>query len=487
MESLRLCLLFWKREEAAAADEPRRIEDYRPGYPRFTALLSAHKPFLICRTFNKVRARLLLLKQDRLCALEQGLEEVDREEPSPLFLGKSRCDRNDARKSLLSEIEVCLADYDQFVERTSRMLGLGSAQPRDVESLQNWLEGTGCLDREEAAYLTHRHDLTSLAPMGDTAVLQLETWIEDRLIRLWRGFRKNRFHVTSNDANVYIYTGPVIRRTAKALLLVLISVLLLTPVIICNLVGTFLARIFVIMVSTACYLLILSELTKSRAIELTLAGATVTKDPKAHMLTHQNERPEKCPIQTCEYHIKGFARKYDRNRHTLTHYEGAMVCGFCTGPGSPAEKSFNRADVFKRHLTAVHGVEPPKSAKETVPWVGAGKRLVHTPTTTSKCTTCSQCFDNAQDLYEHLDGCVRRIVLQRAPAETTNARRLAEGGNDGNVPKTLEGNSKRKPSTYSTDPENICNADVTARTKQVTDDEKNSETSKSPLHDSVLR
>lgn len=46
------------------------------------------------------------------------------------------------------------------------------------------------------------------------------------------------------------------------------------------------------------------------------------KDLKAHMLTHQSERPEKCPIVTCEYHLKGFARKYDKSRHTLTHYKG---------------------------------------------------------------------------------------------------------------------------------------------------------------------
>jgi hypothetical protein len=85
------------------------------------------------------------------------------------------------------------------------------------------------------------------------------------------------------------------------------------------------------------------------------------------MLTHQNERPEKCPITTCEYHVKGFARKYDKNRHTLTHYKGTMVCGFCPGSGSAAEKSFNRADVFKRHLTTVHGVEqnPPNSRKKS--------------------------------------------------------------------------------------------------------------------------
>lgn len=169
----------------------------------------------------------------------------------------------------------------------------------------------------------------------------------------------------------------------------------------------------------------------------------VFKDLKAHMLTHQNERPEKCPIQTCEYHIKGFARKYDKNRHTLTHYKGTMVCGFCPGSGSPAEKSFNRADVFKRHLTAVHGVEqtPPNSRKKTPTGVAAGKKLTgYAPDATGKCSTCSQTFSNAQDFYEHLDDCVLRIVQQEDPAEAINAQRLAEVENDKLVHQTLEKN-----------------------------------------------
>jgi hypothetical protein len=87
------------------------VEDYRPGYPRFTALLSAYDPYFLCRRFSKLRARLLLLKQDRLSVLEQKLEQVDHEETSPLFLGKSRCDRNSERISLLSDIESCLANY----------------------------------------------------------------------------------------------------------------------------------------------------------------------------------------------------------------------------------------------------------------------------------------------------------------------------------------------------------------------------------------
>ncbi|KAF2747504.1 zinc finger-containing protein [Sporormia fimetaria CBS 119925] len=149
----------------------------------------------------------------------------------------------------------------------------------------------------------------------------------------------------------------------------------------------------------------------------------VFKDLKAHMLTHQNERPEKCPITTCEYHVKGFARKYDKNRHTLTHYKGTMVCGFCPGSGSPAEKSFNRADVFKRHLTSVHGVEqnPPNSRKKSP----TGKKAYSgQQQSAGTCSTCSVTFANAQEFYEHLDDCVLRVVQQADPSDEINQRLL---------------------------------------------------------------
>lgn len=184
----------------------------------------------------------------------------------------------------------------------------------------------------------------------------------------------------------------------------------------------------------------------------------VFKDLKAHMLTHQNERPEKCPIQTCDYHIKGFARKYDKNRHTLTHYKGTMVCGFCPGSGSAAEKSFNRADVFKRHLTSVHAVEqtPPNSRKKTSGNVNSTKKLSgYAPDATGKCSTCSGTFSNAQDFYEHLDDCVLRIVQQEEPSEAINAARLAEVEQDQAVHETLRNNALPITTTnvYSADEE----------------------------------
>jgi hypothetical protein len=173
----------------------------------------------------------------------------------------------------------------------------------------------------------------------------------------------------------------------------------------------------------------------------------VFKDLKAHMLTHQNERPEKCPIATCEYHIKGFARKYDKNRHTLTHYKGTMVCGFCPGSGSAAEKSFNRADVFKRHLTSVHGVEqnPPNSRKKSP---GGRKTYSGQANVSGTCSTCSVTFANAQEFYEHLDDCVLRVVQQTDPSEAINQRLLTSVAEDKDVTETLDRNGLSKSIEY---------------------------------------
>ncbi|HEX3770926.1 MAG TPA: hypothetical protein VHV30_08690, partial [Polyangiaceae bacterium] len=181
------------------------------------------------------------------------------------------------------------------------------------------------------------------------------------------------------------------------------------------------------------------------------------KDLRAHMLTHQNERPEKCPIQTCEYHIKGFARKYDKNRHTLTHYKGTMVCGFCPGSGSGGEKTFNRADVFKRHLTSVHAVEQvaPNSRRKSPTLHGRTTLSVATSgpvmglasrgglasgvaPPTGRCSTCGGVFASAQDFYEHLDDCVLRVVQQIDPSEAINEMHLAAIAKDSDVRATLE-------------------------------------------------
>ncbi|KAF2177639.1 hypothetical protein K469DRAFT_696412 [Zopfia rhizophila CBS 207.26] len=122
-------------------------------------------------------------------------------------------------------------------------------------------------------------------------------------------------------------------------------------------------------------------------------------------------KPEKCPVAICEYYVKSFAGGYGKNRHTLTHYQGTMVCGFCPGSSSDAEKSFNRAIVFKRHLTAVHGVEqnPPNAHKSRT----SRKSYSGAQNVAGTCSICSVLFANAQEFYGHLDDCILNVVQQQ--------------------------------------------------------------------------
>jgi hypothetical protein len=82
-------------------------------------------------------------------------------------------------------------ETDDLAERTFHIFSLGEARDGDITSLRNWLDGNGCLAREESAYLETNHsELVSLAPVADNATLQLEAWVEMRLGRLCQRFRK---------------------------------------------------------------------------------------------------------------------------------------------------------------------------------------------------------------------------------------------------------------------------------------------------------
>lgn len=69
------------------------------------------------------------------------------------------------------------------------MLNYDRARGRDVEALQNWLEGTGSIDRVETEYLTQSQELVSLVSVKDNAVSRLEDWVEDKLIRFFSRHR----------------------------------------------------------------------------------------------------------------------------------------------------------------------------------------------------------------------------------------------------------------------------------------------------------
>jgi len=72
-------------------------------------------------------------------------------------------------------------------------MGLKKAPAYDTRNLQNWVIGTGSLDRDETCYLGHG-DLVSLVPPDDNATARLESWVENALIWSYKGFRQVRAH-----------------------------------------------------------------------------------------------------------------------------------------------------------------------------------------------------------------------------------------------------------------------------------------------------
>lgn len=109
------------------------VEDYPAGYPRYSALISSYDPFFAFRSFRRLRARLLLLKQDELSILEEQFDQVDRLEASPLFLGQRRADRNTVRASIVSQIDSKLADYGGLKCKCPRKLTIDTSQmPRST-------------------------------------------------------------------------------------------------------------------------------------------------------------------------------------------------------------------------------------------------------------------------------------------------------------------------------------------------------------------
>lgn len=70
------------------------------------------------------------------------------------------------------------------------MLKYEPAKLRDISSLQNWVNGNSCLAPAETSYLTYCKELLNVASSDDDAITRLEAWVEDSLIRFYKGFRK---------------------------------------------------------------------------------------------------------------------------------------------------------------------------------------------------------------------------------------------------------------------------------------------------------
>ncbi|KAK1244190.1 hypothetical protein MKX08_002328, partial [Trichoderma sp. CBMAI-0020] len=177
------------------------------------------------------------------------LERLDRDEVAKLSPGSCRADKNEDRQAVLAEIGVALADYDTL-------------KPC-INSL-NWVESTGCVARAETACLERGEDLVSLTTPEDNIVTWLETLAEYASLY----FHEQSRPETSQGPEVYISLPSPIRRAVQIILVPLFTLLLLTPVVICNFVSDLTARLVVVILSTTGFIAALSCLTSIRPVVL---------------------------------------------------------------------------------------------------------------------------------------------------------------------------------------------------------------------------
>ncbi|KAL7914185.1 hypothetical protein GGI35DRAFT_439666 [Trichoderma velutinum] len=171
-------------------------------------------------------------------------------------------------------LEMTDSVIDAFLERHQRSLTLSTAPARSVSNLRNWVDSKGSIARAETAYL-EREDIVTLAAPEDNIISWLETLAE------YIAFYFNKWFVTARaelesprEPGIYIFPPPLIERAVRFFLVPLITVLLLTPVIICNFIDGLTARLVIVVFATTGFIAALSCLMKIRAIDLIIAGAT---------------------------------------------------------------------------------------------------------------------------------------------------------------------------------------------------------------------
>ncbi|KAJ3521845.1 hypothetical protein NM208_g13109 [Fusarium decemcellulare] len=230
----------------------------------------------ITAEFLNLRARLLLLKQNRVVGLERKLHKIDRDEDTPLFLGSSQCDQNKEREKVLAEADEAIEDLDKFILRSRRISELEDADPRAVTNLQNWIDGTGCIARAESRFLNYPpEELLGISPQDESAMIGLQSTVAENLLRLRDCFFESyRSNVSRDSTHIYIPKRSSAALVSRALMTPIIVVMLLTPVILCSYLDSTSSRLFAIGGATVVFIAIISSATRMKSHELIVAGAT---------------------------------------------------------------------------------------------------------------------------------------------------------------------------------------------------------------------
>ncbi|CZR51425.1 uncharacterized protein PAC_01301 [Phialocephala subalpina] len=212
-----------------------RLEHYRQGYPRLAAFLNLDPNFTIFRRFDTLHLRVLLEQQDRLCELQQQLEDCDDVETVQLNLSSRRQDDNRTRRNVLQQVAAELKDYDKGVLRFHRMIALPRARKRHRRSVHNWVNGNKPVVRSESASLiaapSAKDHIALHAEDSDRAGFELFLIAWCSHIHAWRVMLVSHGMAKTSDRNVFILRRNLYGRVIKCLVALSIPIGIIFPVL----------------------------------------------------------------------------------------------------------------------------------------------------------------------------------------------------------------------------------------------------------------
>ncbi|KAF2244683.1 hypothetical protein BU26DRAFT_522480 [Trematosphaeria pertusa] len=245
------------------------------GYPRFAAFLGSHSSLHIFRRFTALRLRLMLCKQDQLSVLEQQLQEIDRSESKPLYLGSLRRDQNPERKRILDEIDTLLSEYDALAERNEHAFARCEARGRDMANVRNWLADNGSIARKETEYIDTAEDTMTLEKdASDIALNAVAVSAEQLLMRLPRAWTSKLRTSNPREPKLWVFPNALLHGFGRVVLACVLVTLLFVPIVTISAIESLRARVVLIWISATLFILVLTVLTRAKTSEIFVAGTT---------------------------------------------------------------------------------------------------------------------------------------------------------------------------------------------------------------------
>ncbi|CAG8976205.1 hypothetical protein HYALB_00011136 [Hymenoscyphus albidus] len=226
--------------------------------------------FAIFRRFGLPRTRVLLYKQDELVELETRLLKLDNEEQIPYHLCPRRSNPSAVQKALVAEIETKLREYDGLLDAYHRTRERPTPHEENIKSVVNWLDGNKPLSLSESTFMNDWEDLVATRYPAEFGRIE-EIVTKSRIVEFFgSSYRGN----TSVDKNVLLGSFRAVTVVSRVLTTAFPVVLLLTPIIVLNGMGSTNWKLGVIIFFSVCFSSVLSSFTAAPGHEIFATTAT---------------------------------------------------------------------------------------------------------------------------------------------------------------------------------------------------------------------